>query len=565
MLRQRPVLFTVLSLLLASLACNAFAGSSGVEPSLELPPPAITSEAGTPGAANTPTDGLAPTATLPGGDADAPSDADGHPMVRVLVDLNVRSGPGVQYDRVGFLLQNETAPIVGRDPDSGWWKITCPANVTAVTACWISGGAQYSQAQNADGVPVAAVPPTPTPRPTVTPTPPPEEDESPDTESVVLAANGLLVYVDNNGLWAVRLDLSQNPPTAGEPRQLVARVDITDVAISPDGQRVAYLAGPYENNYLAVVDVDDSQNQVLVQAADVAAPTAVDQSGRLLAMQWLADGRSLAFNTIIVQVPGIGDTPQGDLWTASVDGAVAERLPPGSIGPVFDVAANGRIVSGDAERIVRADLNGGQPETVIEFELVNTASEYIYYPQPRWTADSSRAYVAVPNREQWGPAAGVTFWQIPASGDAESLTTVPGNILFGGAAWTDSGNRLAYVVLPMTTSDATAELSWADGNGRNAVPYAANQEIALHGWNDTGDAFLYSAPSYYAVGRPDATPTQIVIEERPLGMGWLTSDDFVVVAGARGGWTAQSSNLDGDNAQLVQFASDTAVFDVWTP
>lgn len=561
MLRQRPVLFAILSLILASLACNAFAGgSSGVEPSLELPPPAITGEAGTPGAVNTPADGLAPTATLPGGAADAPSD-DGQPLVRVLVDLNVRSGPGVQYERVGFLLANESAPIIGRDPANSWWKITCPPRVTDVTECWISGGAQYSQATNADGVPVAAVPPTPTPRPTVTPTPQPDED---GTQSAVVAS-GLFIYVDNNGLWAVRLDMAQNPPAAGEPRQLVAGVDISDVAISPDGQRVAYLAGPYENNYLGVVNTDGSQTQVLVQAADVVAPTAVDQSGRLLAMQWLADGRSLAFNTTIVQVPGIGDTPQGDLWTASVDGAVAERLPAGSIGPVFDVAVNGRVISGDARRIVRATLSGGEPETLIEFQLVNTASEYIYYPQPRWTANGSRAFVAVPNREQWGPEAGVTFWQIPASGDAESLTTVPGNILFGGAAWTDSGNRLAYVVLPMTTSDATAELSWADGNGRNAVPYAANQEIALHGWNDSGDAFLYSAPSYYAVGRPDATPTQIVIEERPLGMAWLTSDNFVVVAGARGGWTAQSSNLDGDNAQLVQFVSDTAVFDVWTP
>ena len=33
--------------------------------------------------------------------------------MRVLVDLNVRAGPGVGYERVGFLLRDETAVILG--------------------------------------------------------------------------------------------------------------------------------------------------------------------------------------------------------------------------------------------------------------------------------------------------------------------------------------------------------------------------------------------------------------------------------------------------------------------
>ena len=79
----------ILILLLSSLACNAFAGRVDTLP----PPPANPTPTAT-SAAPTPLPGLAPTATLPG--EIAPEAAEG--TVRILVDLNIRSGPGVSYD-----------------------------------------------------------------------------------------------------------------------------------------------------------------------------------------------------------------------------------------------------------------------------------------------------------------------------------------------------------------------------------------------------------------------------------------------------------------------------------
>lgn len=120
-------------LLLTSLACNAFAGRRG-----SLPPPPVPTAAlegaATPGEPN-----LAPTVTLP---ADSLiEEAQG--TVRILVDLNIRSGPGVRFDRVGFLLKDERSTVVGRDPQSGWWRIQCPANVNDAE-CWVSGGSQFT-------------------------------------------------------------------------------------------------------------------------------------------------------------------------------------------------------------------------------------------------------------------------------------------------------------------------------------------------------------------------------------------------------------------------------------
>lgn len=147
-------------LVLTSLACNAFAGEP--RPALTLPPPRLTTPPGGSGTAVA-NPIIAPTVTLPGGNAPPGSPAtpvspDGRPRVRLLVDLNIRNGPSVQYERVGFLLAGDTAVILGRHTDSGWWRIECPPLADG-NECWVSGGSQYTVANNAAGVPTVPAPP----------------------------------------------------------------------------------------------------------------------------------------------------------------------------------------------------------------------------------------------------------------------------------------------------------------------------------------------------------------------------------------------------------------------
>lgn len=134
-MRDRVVIWTGLALLLfATLACNAFAG----RPESGLPPPPNPSA--TPAADATGLPGLAPTATLPG-EATAPA-AQG--TLRIMVDLNVRGGPGVSFPRVGFLLRDARVTVLGRDEGSGWWRIECPPDADG-SVCWVSGGTQYTR------------------------------------------------------------------------------------------------------------------------------------------------------------------------------------------------------------------------------------------------------------------------------------------------------------------------------------------------------------------------------------------------------------------------------------
>ena len=560
MFRQRPLLFAIASLIFATLACNAFSGN--VEPALELPPPSISDLTSTPnGNGGEPID-LAPTATLPGPQPtiDTP---DGAPTVRILVDLNVRSGPGVQYNRVGFLLANDTAPVLGSDPNTGWWKITCPATVTTVTECWISGGAQYSQGVNTDSVPVAVAPPTPTPEPTISPTPESEEL----SQFSVVAENGRLAYADSSGVWMITLDTAQNPPAASPPVQIATTSNVNHVLISPDGRRVAYLAGDYDTNQLFVVDVNGENGRLLTQSTTLNELRGVDTTEAVLLInqvQWLPNSQSIAFNTDLVNQEGPGVGSQEDLWTVSLNGDVTERFGVGELGGAFDISPGNQIVAGGAETIIRANLDGSGREDLIPFELVNTASEYIYYPQPQWSADGSRAFVAVPNREQFSTGANFTLWEIGTTGAAEALTAVNGNILFGSVRWTLGGNRVAYVAAEVGTG-ALPSLSLATGSGGSPVPYATDAQLSFFNWSPNGSAFLYAGSDFYGIGQIDVAPVQIVAPVDVADMQWINNTHFIAAIGQVGSWTLESSNLTGEHKPITNINTTSPSFDIWSP
>ena len=81
------------------------------------------------------------------------------PMVSVSEDTNCRTGPGKVYDRIGALMTNETAEVVGKNTPSNYWIIKNPdRNGT----CWLWG--HYATVVgNTANLQEYAVPPTPTP------------------------------------------------------------------------------------------------------------------------------------------------------------------------------------------------------------------------------------------------------------------------------------------------------------------------------------------------------------------------------------------------------------------
>jgi hypothetical protein len=100
---------------------------------------------------------ILPTATLSQTSTPAPT-LPGLPYVRVSVPTNCRVGPGTVYDRVGGLLLDEVAQVVGRHSTRDYWVIENPDRSGT---CWLWG--EYATVTgDTSALPILVPPPTPT-------------------------------------------------------------------------------------------------------------------------------------------------------------------------------------------------------------------------------------------------------------------------------------------------------------------------------------------------------------------------------------------------------------------
>lgn len=69
--------------------------------------------------------------------------------------VNIRSGPGLDYEVIGALSANTTMPITGRNGPGSWWQLKIAGGATG----WVA--ASVVNATNTDAVPVVDAPPAP--------------------------------------------------------------------------------------------------------------------------------------------------------------------------------------------------------------------------------------------------------------------------------------------------------------------------------------------------------------------------------------------------------------------
>lgn len=526
-------------LMFASLACNAFAGN--LEP---LPEPPQISER--PTSTATPTTMVA-TVTLDG--TALADDA----TVSMLVDLNVRSGPGVQYERVGFLSKGTSVAVTGVDKQSGWWKIQCPESLNG-EQCWVSGGSQYVTVNNVQGVPTAVVPATPT-------TVPPDLEEG----------QGLLAYLNNGQLYVAGLELNQSPPLLSSDARQVSRADgVQRFSFSPDGRRIAYLAGTESSNSLNIVNVDGGDHRTLLTSSilPVAEAQEAAQVNVLIDyMQWSPDAEGVAFNTTVLNQGGPGRVSQEDLWFATLEGELDEIFSAGKGGGTFTFESDGRVLLSRADEITRATLKGQEQNTILRYEPINTASEYVYYPSPQLT--SSGTHIAVPASDPWITGAQTTLWQAPSIAPAIEIGRVTNIVFNQPLVWSFDGQQTAFIQQSASGEQPVSRMVIAEGDGSGAMPYAGGAGLNFFEWKPKDDQFLYAGTGFYAIGRPQAPPKQMLL---PAGQTaaearWLAGDNYIltIIDPLNQLWEIQSANASGDMTLLANGHGQPSTIEIWLP
>ncbi len=107
-----------------------------------------------------------------------PPPSTGVPVATAIDYVNVRSGPGTNYQVLVAAPPNASAEVTGKSSDGAWWQVKISTTYSADGLGWVS--ADWVITQNTSAVPVVAAPPAP-------PTPPPSEATPPPTAEAATA------------------------------------------------------------------------------------------------------------------------------------------------------------------------------------------------------------------------------------------------------------------------------------------------------------------------------------------------------------------------------------------
>lgn len=261
--------------------------------------------------------------------------------------VNLRLGPGTDYDTAGLLPDGESLEIVGRNDDSTWWLVSAPGGLA-----WVADGAVTAR-NVGPGIPVVGLPP-----PLFRTTPAPATVEPTATPRSVSAAGPPPVPPDGTPTAAAsrgRRSVEDTPGYANITARLKAPAAST--SFSPDGEWIAVI----DSLVLQTVATEGTPGQVWLETDDLL--TLVGGA------VWSPDGAYLAFTVDLKQfcdpcravalvkmadasltflTPPLGFATDAPRWTQ--DGRVLVNVHPGNPAQgtpyIYDTKGQGEPAAG---------------------------------------------------------------------------------------------------------------------------------------------------------------------------------------------------------------------------
>jgi uncharacterized protein YraI len=106
-----------------------------------------------------PSQGTQPPTTIPGTEMGVPTPLPDSPTATATANINVRSGPGLNYPVYGVAPLGTIFKVTGVSEDDGWWQVKIPTTFAPDGRGWLS--ADYVTTSNTENVPVVLAPPLP--------------------------------------------------------------------------------------------------------------------------------------------------------------------------------------------------------------------------------------------------------------------------------------------------------------------------------------------------------------------------------------------------------------------
>jgi hypothetical protein len=402
------------------------------------------------------------------------------------------------------------------------------------------------------------IPPTAAPvSPTLAPTTAPVATTAPlgTLPPAAVSATGMkIVYTDaGRNLWIWLAD--------GSTRQLVKTGDVYDGMISADGNALVYIrTKDFKKFSIWSINPDGSNDRQMVSENDMKAMKNSDDAvgAQPYVISWIPGSHNLAF----VSSPtfdGPGLQVNDDLWTLNADtGELTKILEPGQ-GGIFYYSPDGKqiaLVTPKTITLINAD-GSNRRDSVLKFTPVNTFSEFLYYPTPKWAPDSSLLHVAIPPKDALStPGQKTTLYEIPTDGSsAKKLGTVTTAPLLA-PEFSPDASRMIYVKVHGAAEDNQRELTIADPNGSNDTVYRTAQ-LDFNGWAPDSARFVFTEGSDTRLGQIGVDSVRLLSDTRSAtAIDWLKNGQIVFLHKISNGWQIKLGIPGGTSQILISLPGD---------
>jgi len=431
-------------------------------------------------------------------------------------------------------------PLVG----SAFWLAACnfPGTLTPPAAGTLATTAEVlPPASVTPSATPSPVPPTPTRLPSPTPTPPPLR----------------IGYVDDGDLWAL--------VAGAAPARLTSSGNVGDLRLTSDGELIIYLVqdANFEFAELRAIGFDGTGDRHLIGTESVGSLYPLNGFLRytLSAFSLAPDTHRVLFNTRgVFEGPGLAKSD--DLLALEADsGELIPLLPPGEGGD-FTLSPDGShlaIVRPDSISFARADGTDLRPE-VLTFSLVQTFSEYFFYPRPTWAPAGDSILVAIPGENPFAESPSGTIRQVPAGGGSPSILASISGDLFRPQAEapliSPDGSTVAYLRTGALPGEQELVL-YRPGSGESFT-YATG-DLQWKGWAPDSLHFAYTHGSGLDLFIGEVGAPAISVGSG-ASMRWIDDQQYLVLAGAPGGWTLTLGDRSAAPLPLVDLVGSDGAF-----
>ncbi len=393
----------------------------------------------------------------------------------------------------------------------------------------------------------AVIPATNTPESTPEPT-----LEPPPFLQVVYVKDGDVWYWDEGGLSL----------------QLTALGDVISVVLSDDGLVAAFVRGAdYINEEIGAVNTDGTNLRTLVSLADfstmIAHPDAISAVPNRMA--WAPGTHILSFNTRMT-FEGPGLIRPDELRQVNSDTlALNVLLPPGQAGDFYYSPDGSKIALVKADQISVVDADGSNRIDLLNFPIVITYSEYLYYPPVNWTPGSDALRASIPPHDPLlDPPDPTTIWHIPADGSPpSSLMTITNNVPFfqEEAKLSPNGNKVAYLVMVTPGTPPIVELHISNADGTGDVIYGSG-DLQFEAWSTDAEHFIYTQsghnPKIGRLGYPTLDYSGVTLM---VGIEWVDETRFLYNNRLSASWELSLGELGAPIQVIGSTTGEWIMFD----